>query len=50
MHHLAMATQSTAKPARLTAETDHESTPSLDATRARRLSREHHPAALPHAR
>jgi GNAT superfamily N-acetyltransferase len=40
MHHLAMPTQSTAKPARLTAETAHESTPSLDANRARRLSRD----------
>ena len=34
-----MATQSTAKPARLIAETDHESTRPVDATRAGRLSR-----------
>jgi len=39
MHDPLMATHVTAKPAQLIVETDHESTPSIAAARARRLSR-----------
>ena len=39
MHDSVMATHVTAKPAQLMVETDHESTPSIAAARARRLSR-----------